>query len=473
MEGFVDPILINRMTLAVNNAYAYGQRSLGDDNSSFDRRRNIGDECGFPDSFQITPEKLRQLYKRDAIAGRVVELWPRECWQVNPSIFEVHKESIATPFEITWNNLGKSLQSEPGYYKEQESSALYEYLQRADIMSGIGRYGVMLLGIDDGLPLDQPATYRADTKLLYIRIFDESLAQITQRESNNLSPRNGQPTMYQVTFDNATDVTASVSSQMGITSSVHWSRIVHIVDNIQSNEVYGTYRLEPVLNDILTSQKSRWGSGEMFWKGASPKISFETNPQLGGDVVINKPRMKDQIEKVINGLQQYWFLTGMQAKPIAPVAVDPKPFIDACIQSICIKLGIPVRIFMGSERGELASTQDDDAWNDRVKERQNRQVTPRVICPFINRCINLGILPIPTQGYQVEWQDITSQSAKDKATVQTMRLNMLANFIKSGLDTRFNLIEFMGKFLDMSKDEAQSLLVQVPMPVPLIEPPIV
>ena len=40
------------------------------------------------------------------------------------------------------------------------------------------------------------------------------------------------------------------------------------------------------------------------------------------------------------------------------------PFIEVHLQAICIKIPCPKRVFMGSERGELASAQDDSQWND-------------------------------------------------------------------------------------------------------------
>ena len=142
------------------------------------------------------------------------------------------------------------------------------------------------------------------------------------------------------------------------------------------------------------------GSAEMYWRGAFFGLAFETHPQLGPDAEIDEDAIKNTMEQYMNGLQRYFGLEGMSAKSIAPQVVEPNKQIEAQLDAVCIELGIPKRVFMGSERGELASSQDADTWNDRLKDRQDNVVTPNIVIPFVNRLISLGILPKP-EGYQV------------------------------------------------------------------------
>lgn len=466
IDGFVDPILINKLAAMTGNAAPF-QRGLSNSSASFDPRRNIYNECGFPDDSWITPDNMYDLYRRDPIASRVVEIWAKECWQVSPEVYESDDPKIQTPFEIAWDALGKSLVSEPGYHKQEKGSAVWEYLLRADIMCGIGRYGVILLGTNDNRPLSDPLLPSAEMiklglikeplKLTHIRVFPESLAKINKRETQPNSPRKGQPTEYSITFDRLDEMSA-VSTIGEATANVHWTRVVHIVDNIQSNEFIGEYRIRPVLNEILTCQKPAWGSGEMYFKGAAPKISFETHPAMGGDVDINRTQMRNQVEDVINGLQQYWVLRGMAAKPIAPQAVDPTPYIDAPIRRICIKLGTPIPVFMGYEVGENAGTMNTEEWADRVAQSQNGHRTPRVIAPFVNRLINLQILPVPGDGYSVFWPDITNKSQKEKAQVGAIQTAALANYARSDLKKFIGPIEFMVEFMGMDEERAKQIV---------------
>lgn len=464
IEGFSDPILVNRFTEAVNNiTQSLRQQAFRD--SGFDPRRSIPDECGFPSIPDVSSERLKLLIDTDSLAARVNELFPRECWQVQPEVYEVEDGNTDTPWEIARKNLGKRLQSEVGYHnpKPTEGDPLNEYLARADVECGKGRYGIILIGIDDGLELSQPASLVPSNtptrNLIYLRVFPEVYAQISQRETDRRNPRYGQPNLYNVTFDSVDDGAILGMSPMA-TGQVHWSRVIHIVDNPTPGDILGVPRVSPVLYDILTAQKPRYGSGEAYWKNVIQKIFFETHPQLGGDVLVNVPEMQRMVEKLMNGLQQWALTRGMSAKAIAPASIDPLPYIEACIASICIKMGVPVRIFKGSERGELASSQDDDAWNDRLKERQNRFITPKIIVPFYNRLINLGVLPIPTNGYTVDWPDVTSQSAKEKADIGATKVTALANAISSGLTAAIPIEDILTKFIGMDEKEAQSTIAK-------------
>jgi hypothetical protein len=474
MEGFIDPIIINQFNRQLQTFNTTSMRR-GSGSSSLDRRRDIPVECGFPNDDAITPEVLRDLYNRDSLVARIVEVWPKECWGVTPEIYETDDNNIDTPFEQAWDALGSSLVNEPGYHKEEKGSSIWEYLQRADVECGKTRYSGILIGLNDGKNLsepvdiksiqqsspDKPVTTKQGTakhKLTFLRVFDETQCQIAARETNRSSPRHGHPIEYNVTFDTPEDSVSMGSGSVIGSQSVHWTRIVHIVDNILPNDITGVPRVKPVLNDVLTAQKSRWGSGEMFWNGASPKLSFETHPQLGGDVIINKTRMKDQIENTLRGLQQWWLLSGMSAKQIAPNVVDPKPFIYSCLQSICIKIGVPIPVFIGYEVGELAGSMNVEDWRTRVKSRQERFCTPRIICPFVNRLINIGVLPVPEQGYIVKWPDVSTQNEKEKVQIQSMRINIIVAYVKNGLEKFMPAVEFLVRFLDMEEEEAKTLV---------------
>src|SRR6266513_3278657 len=136
-----------------------------------DPKRDIDTECGHP--YEISVEDYKRLWLRGDIATRVVSLFPEESWSDNPKVFETEDED-ETEFEQTWMDLEDRLR-------------IYSMLQRIDILSGIGRFGVLLLGIDDGLALDQPAV-GVDEKgeavgnpghqLLFLRAFDESLVAV-------------------------------------------------------------------------------------------------------------------------------------------------------------------------------------------------------------------------------------------------------------------------------------------------------
>jgi len=196
----------------------------------------------------------------------------------------------------------------------------------------------------------------------------------------------------------------------------------------------------------------------MYWRGAFPGLVIETHPQLGRNFRIDEDKLRDRMENYSNGLQRYLTLLGMSAKSLAPQVSDPTSQINVQIEAICIQLGIPKRVFLGSERGELASSQDDQAWNDRLKFRQNNYITPRIIVPFIDRQISVGVLPIPPKGYHVKWPDLTSQSDQDRATVLVQKAQAYATYVSGQVESIIPPHEWMTKFDNLTEEEATAIL---------------
>jgi len=145
-------------------------------------------------------------------------------------------------------------------------------------------------------------------------------------------------------------------------------------------------------------------------------------------------------------------------KTIAGTITDPKPHIDQRIAAICTYLGCPVRIFMGSERGELASTTDKEAWDERMSMRQYTHITPRIIVPFVNRLISLGVLPEPTKGFQVKWPDLSTLSLQSKATWAVTQVNAIIKYVSGAGDFLISPADFLVKVLGFSQKEAAEIL---------------
>jgi len=422
-----------------------------------DRRRDLDNECGYPKTEELNCDHYRMLYDREPIATKVVDLLPRESWKVQPKVYEDEDAEKITEFEEAWDALGLSLLGEESWYQEEAGSPLWEYLERIDRLAGIGHYGVLLLGLDDGAELSEEAK-KGGNKLLYLRAFDESLAKITRYETDSKSPRYGQPVEYNLSFS---DPSQNMQSSIGFsiaTKLVHWSRIIHVADNLGSSEVLGVPRLRPVYNRVYDLYKLYGGSAEMYWKGAFPGMGLEPTTGVNmGDVEIDVEAIKDQLEQYFNGLDRAFFAQGLSAKMLSPTVVDPTGQINAAIQAICIQLDCPQRIFMGSERGELASSQDASSWNTRLARRRERFVTPRLIVPFVNRCIFLGVLPEP-KSYIVYWPQEQSLGEQEKATIAVTKTDALTKYVSGGVEAMITPMDYLTRFLEFEEEEAKSML---------------
>jgi hypothetical protein len=436
--------------------------------SLLDQTRDIDSDCHYPTGY-LNPKLYWDLYQREPIATRTVEVYPKESWSVQPTVFEDENVDTVTSFEEAWDALGKQLRGEQSFYQEEEASVVFDFLCDADIKCGIGHYAVILLGFDDGAPLDQPIDLIDATKssksgsngaaarrLLFVQVYPEAAVQINALESDIQSPRYGQPTEYDISMMDPLEfsslgIGASLPSNRSV---VHWSRVIHISES----GVLHTPRMRPVLNRLLDARKLYGGSAEMYWRGAFPGYAIKTQPQLGADVDINKEEVKQQITDYSNALQRFLVLMGMDITALAPQVSDPSGQIDKILECICIQLAIPKRIFMGSERGELASGMDAVAWNNRIRQRQLGVITPRIIIPFVDRLIATRVLPRPAKGYRVSWPDLTSKSDEEKAGIATQRTQAISVYVAGQLETTLAPMDFWTRIMGFTEDEAQSII---------------
>ena len=431
---------------------------------TLDVAKDIDEDCGYPNTEAITIGLYKQFYDRMAIATRVVEIWPCESWVVPPTLFESEEIENETEFEKAWNELNQNLHIQ-SWFNSKEKNPIWDYLKRVDILSGVGSFGLLLIGIDDGKELSEPAELSDNStgkrKITFLRAIDQSLIQITGYDQDINSRRYGLPENYNITLSgNEVEQTSSGNAEPSVTKHrVHWSRVIHIADNLGSSELFGVPRQRPVFNRIYDLTKLYGGSAEMYWQGALPGLSFETHPQLGGDVEVDQTAIKNAVQQYRSRLQRYLIGQGMSVKSLAPQVSDPSKHIEVQIDAICILLGVPKRIFVGSERGELASGQDATTWNNRIMSRQNGYVTNRIIVPFVDRLIMMGVLPTP-KTYNVVWPDLDTLSETDQAAIAVQRTEAIAKYVMGNVDAVIDSpVDFMVSILGMSVDEAQDITV--------------
>ncbi len=504
-----------------------------------DNRRNVFRECNFPEN--PGARDYQTLFDRDSLAARVVEVFPKESWQTQPTVYENEDGDTPTAFEEAWDALGKSIRGEQSWYLEEEGNCVNAELQQLDVLAGIGHYGILLIGFNDGRPLNEPLQgldeqgsfavgYKKDDKgsttpvgnmwtkgqprykatwnklvklpdptprypqynvdplnpvtgydeagnallieddtqdqadeelqVIYLRAFPESQAMVTRWETNPSSPRVRQPVAYLVTMDDSSQLEAFGLSS-GATLEVHWSRVIHLADTYHqasSGRTTAPPRLKPVLNDVLSAQKIAAADGEGCWRSGLPGLAFETHPNMGTNVRIDRAAAKDNMENFQESMTKTLLGIGGAYKTLTPTMTDFTPHQAMQIERICIKLGIPVRVFKGSERGELASSQDDSAWNDRLRHRQNTFITPKIIVPFVDRLIACGVLPEPAEGYKVYWESVDSQTPLDKANVANIVATAMATYLAGGIDTMVAPFDFLTRVLNYEEDEAQAIL---------------
>ena len=447
-----------------------------------DPRRDYDKECGYPLSSAIKTEDYRRMFERDPIAARVVECLPNECWKVQPTVYEEEDSETETEFEQAWDKLGQSLRGE-SLYQDEQGSPIWEALAKADRLCGIGSFGVIYLAFNDMKTAEdarRPApnfedessiegesqyyndqeggtTDSEEVKLLFMRVLDESQVTISQYEKNLTSPRYGQPITYQLSFNKVDETERGGIGLTTETFTVHWTRIIHIADNLTTSEIFGEPRMKGVFNRLIDLTKLYGGSAEMYWKGAFPGLALNIDPKMGGDVGIDADSIRESMWNYTNSLQRWFALAGVSATTLSPQVVDPTSQIQVHLEAICIRLGIPKRIFLGSERGELASSQDAGAWNSRLKFRQQMFITPKIITLFVDRLIKVGVLPSP-QGYSVSWPDLEAMSPSEKSTVANSIASALSTYVTMNLADLIEPLDYLTRVVGFNEKEAKTIL---------------
>lgn len=418
-------------------------------NSTLNGNKDINFSCGYPNF--ISTQNYDELYTREGVAKKVVTFEPSESWRVDPSVVEDDKPED-TVFEKDWKALEKQFK-------------IYQYLHRVDRLSRIGKFGVLLIGIGDSLDLALPSTnINEDTgkvkdsptkhDLLFLRPFREKFVDIKTTEHDHTSPRFGLPKMYSLRFEQ----TSQSGSTMSATKNVHWTRIVHIADNRDESEVFGVPAMQDVFNRLVDIRKVLSGSGEMFWKGAFPGYSFEINKDVK-NATMDTASIREEFDKYSNGLQRYLALEGVTAKSLEVQSSSPKEHMLAQYQYVALAIGVPLRIFLGSEQAKLASTEDKKTWNDKVARRQNQYVSPMVLEPTIDRLIALGIIKGPaSKQYETVWPDLNTPSDKDIAEVGNIKAKALAAYISGDVASVIAPADFMVHILKMDQTLVKGLI---------------
>ena len=145
-----------------------------------------------------------------------------------------------------------------------------------------------------------------------------------------------------------------------------------------------------------------------------------------------------------------------------PQISDPSNHVSILLDLIAGTTGIPKRILIGSERGELASTQDETAWNSRVDERRRNYAEPMILRPFIDRLIDLSVLPEPKGGYVIDWPSIFAPSEETQAKIAETKAKALnAYMLAPGADMILPPAMFLKLILGLTDEqvlEAESII---------------
>lgn len=387
---------------------------------------------------EITFQDYWLMFKRGRLGRRIISAPVESTWRGEVNIFE-DDEPDETAFEKAWKEL-------------DERCHVTHKFSRLDKLVGLGNFAVLLLGFNDGRNLFQPVVRASD--LLYVQPYHQGNVSISKWSEDPSDSRYGLPEMYEITFVNPGKASSGGDgSNTGTPKLVHWTRVLHVAEGLLDNDIFGTPRLENVFNGVQDAEKVVGGTAEMFWQGALGGKAFVARD----GAKIDAESMEAEIDEYIHKLRRYMRLQNMDIHDLAPTVSDPGPVVESLLDFISGDTGIPKRILIGSERGELASTQDESNWLSRIKERREQYAEPCIVRPFVDRMISVGVLPSPggeNGRYKVSWSDLWASSAKVQAETAKLKTESLATYTNAqGADMVVPEEVFLEEFLGFSPDD--------------------
>jgi uncharacterized protein len=411
--------LVGRAKLAMAMGMSYGGK------------RNIYDALGYPQV--ILPVDYIYKYKRHDISHAVISKPVDKMWKGDVLILEAD-DSKTTKLEDAWQTLYNEL-------------LLKSIFVRADKLTGLSKYGVILLGFDDVDSVEKmtfAVTKSSTLKLVYAKPFSSNKATITKYDENPKSPRYSKPILYQIQIEDRIAITA------------HYTRVIHIIDEAMESDIEGSPRLEVVYNRMEDLEKITGGSGEMFWRGARPGYQgkIDENYDLGD---VERADLEKQIDEYEHNLRRLFVNEGVDLKGLETQVADPTNHFNIQISAVSAVTNIPQRILLGSERGELASSQDADEWWSYLASRRANFAETQILRPFIDRLIEYGALPTPTAGvkeYSIKWEDLFAQSEEAKITIGGKRATALKDYAsQAGAEAIVPPEAFLELFLGFNEEQ--------------------
>lgn len=387
------PQQMAEMFMALNRS-VLGERMMLASRSgkSFGGDRNLYHTLGYPEN--LIYDDFLSMYKRADIAQRIIEAPVEDTWRNPPELREGDGEEADsdTPFTKAFNEFAQNVD-------------LWNQLEQLDAITGIGHFGILLIGIRDAKKLDEPVTNKISlNQIIYLQPYDEGQVTINTYVTDRGNPMYGMPETY------------TIDPGEGGSFPVHYSRVIHVVEKPRFSRVYGQPRLEPIYNRLMDLQKVLGSSAEAYWKLIYKGMILTTKDGYGlPSNADERAELDNKVDDWVNDFRRYMVLNGMEAIDMGSQNVDPSSLTDVILSVIAATKGIPKRILMGSELGELASSQDASHWAGRITSRRTKYAEGRILRPFLQRLEMWQALKLPAI-YSWYWKPLFELSDTDKST---------------------------------------------------------
>jgi hypothetical protein len=376
-------------------------------------KRDIYEALGYPRTLSF--EDYWEEYSRGGLAKTIVEAFPSATWYGGADLVDKPREGETTepinqheltPFEEESESLAKRL-------------GLWDALLSADVLAGIGKYAIVVIGAPGAFDTPLTSVSSADD-IAYLSPYGQDRVEIVGTDGNKNSPRFGLPEFYSVKV-----------SQQRQSERVHHTRVLHIAEGRLDNPIEGQPRLRACWNYLLDLAKVVGGGAEAAWKRMDPGLHIDVDPDVEFDEDA-EDALETEVDEYQHDVRRTIRTRGVKVTPLFANVAAFGSNVDSILALISATVRIPQRILTGSERGQLASTQDKNNWNDSIRDRRRVHATP-IVSDFYDRMLALKVLPDPTYEYTIRWPDLEAMDEGQKArAVSALAAANQAQFLAEG-----------------------------------------
>lgn len=392
-------------------------------------------------------------FLRSRYGGPVVEVPAETAWRDPPEITDDAETDAETDTEF-----------EQALAELVSAHRLWNYGKRADVLAGIGEYGVLVLELDD---INGPDGFQkkasSASNLTGLRPFSQQSIEDIDT-GNPGSGRWGEPVSYTLDLEDEDDTGVLVDDNTGPSQmEVHHTRVIHVPsDGLLDDEVRGQPRQEGVWNTLTDIEKTLGSAAEVAYRASAWGLSIN----IDKDATLDNPEeFREHTQRWYHGLEPMLRLQGAEAESLGGEDIDPAPIVDPNIEALAARTGIPQKVLRGNESGEVAGSQDLQEFYGKIQERREQFVTPMIVRALIDRLVELGVLPSAAGGgYEVDWPALAEQDEEQEATIQKNRSQVARNLkpiISSYDDADWKQVVEEGEFPDIEEPDGSGPATQI------------
>lgn len=396
----VNPIsrsmLVNALTRDINAIVGFG----GDT-----KHPHFYRDYGYPEVLRF--EDFYQMYRRNGLARAGIDRTVQMCWSTAPQVQEKEDTHDQTSLESDMADAFERLR-------------FWSAIAEADKFSRIGAYAALIIRYRDNLSPDQPVTRVGgglDGIAEVIPVHQGQIKPATYHADPNDWENYGKVAMWQFNENASISATADGAEKMR-QYNVHPDRVIVWSAN-------GTIWNDPVLeagfNDLVTIQKIIGAGGEGFWKNAkaAPILQVDDSAKLSKLAVmlgVTVDQLGDKLDEIVKdynkGLDNTMVLQGVEPKLLQVSLASPEYFLLGPQQDFAASVSTPLKILIGSQTGERASTEDSKEFKQTCNSRRENLCKPNVLT-ILRTWEKYGI--IPKRRWYLLWADLTEASSLEKA----------------------------------------------------------